>query len=568
MAKQGNYIAAPTSNANWASGFADSLSDLSDNYRDQAAAKKSSELAAEALAYNRGRDATADSQYQDRVALAAKHYDTAQGRLDLTAKGVAGKEALKQAKVDWVRDSNANFDLPAFKKAKAKESGGLDALTARFGNDASHGAQKQYMKEESDLIAKMPVWKEDAIAKYSQDYLNTFGETLDPSLLKDMVKDLPSHTAQQTAENASTKEVNRRLEVEMGHALKVYNASDGSGSTKGKGKTSGSKVKAYSDILVAPLVAHYESDAWFLKSEKGQAQKLLQGTLDQLQKAGVPANEALTATKKAMDLLTEGDALTSIDNSIEKALSYATTAIAEQRQLRGTSSSVDPRQAQLVDKFYADSAKGLQYATPRNVKAEALMPFQQYIDTMNGVPLATTSTTKPTTTGKKTEVATTDLDKLNALVLRNLNIGKDITTGEEAAVKAYTPSTAVSGEELLKGSRSQTLEEQVGNTDVPLMPNLNAPETVLGNPYTLSSKAASFERRDFLGDLFDWVPKSGNSENHRNDLLSKKVSNSIDVAKQQLSALPGYFDRTSEERTRGRELLGQIRKLKKELGNP
>jgi hypothetical protein len=46
MAKQGNYITAPTSNANWAAGFADSLSDLSDNYRDQATTKKDSELAA------------------------------------------------------------------------------------------------------------------------------------------------------------------------------------------------------------------------------------------------------------------------------------------------------------------------------------------------------------------------------------------------------------------------------------------------------------------------------------------------------------------------------------------
>jgi hypothetical protein len=96
MAKQGNYITAPTSNANWAAGIADSLSGLSDRYMDQAAAKKDSELAAEALAYNRGRDVLTDSRYdteqqritkqRDALANGIKNYSAADARAAALAR--------------------------------------------------------------------------------------------------------------------------------------------------------------------------------------------------------------------------------------------------------------------------------------------------------------------------------------------------------------------------------------------------------------------------------------------------------------------------------------------------
>jgi hypothetical protein len=112
MAKQGNYITAPTSNANWAAGFADSLSDLSDNYRDQATAKKDSELAAEALAYGRSRDVLSDKRFADKEALVNTQRDAlTKGITDYTpanarAKTLESNPELK-AYVDQYRNKQS-----------------------------------------------------------------------------------------------------------------------------------------------------------------------------------------------------------------------------------------------------------------------------------------------------------------------------------------------------------------------------------------------------------------------------------------------------------------------------
>jgi hypothetical protein len=484
MAKQGNYITAPTSNANWAAGFADSLSDLSDNYRDQATTKKDSELAAEALAYNRGRDATADSQYQDRVALAAKHYDTAQGRLDLTAKGVADKEALKASQIDWITKNLGGFSNAAAQQQKAESLGSNAALEAKHGLDPNllrHRDQYGYESDRDRLLGSTPLYQEEVRNNLAKKYLAEYGTAIDPKALATVGTDLTSSVAQQATENASAEAANAREAANKESIRANFNAAKTTmefknNATAGKGTSKGAP-NAYSNILVTDLLGgKYTEGSWFLPfdDELNQAADLTQSLLKQSQKAGIPANEAIIGVKKALDLLTTGGDLQSIDNDPGKAFRLVNESIAEYRSAV-KSNKTDNEQFKLLEQeFYKNAAKS-QYYTPKNMKVEAQKPFQKIMDELQGkTPATTTDSASAVTAAEKPKVGASNAASnaaLTALITGNLanGVSGTVTSATPGAVDTSGAGGASStgstdGEVVAPLNREQALEALTSNS--------------------------------------------------------------------------------------------------------
>jgi hypothetical protein len=565
MAYESSKTGVSAGDGNWSGDMADAIFAAGEGFSDQAAAKRKDALAADALALNADNLAYNRDLAVKALDLSNKRYKTEQDRLDVTAKGLADTAALKLAKKNWIIDSTANFDLYAFKKNKAKKSGGLDALTAKYGNDGSHGAQKQYMKDEAALIAAMPVWKEGVLTEYEQEYTKLFGEKLDSSLLETMVKDVPSHTAQQAAEDANVAGLNAQRKADRDYALATTKVILGEGKTTNNSTTSTGNVSkakkniTYGQVKVAPMVkALFQDREWykFTGGDLPNSYKLAGDMFKSYEEQGTPAYLAVIAVEKALDSLMVSGDLKEINNDLKKAFVIGNAAIKSYQVGDDATNSSNSRRNVVLNELYDRASEGVKRYSSKDIKKEALKPFQKYIDTMNGV----VPTSETVTTGEKSKVGTTSTDTdaaLSALITGNLGINTS-TTDKYTKPGELLPAL-LSREELLNGSRSQTTEEAANwSSERPgaYDPTLATSSAISTNHYMDATRAAGSSRKDnvegFVGSALDWLGLSKTDAETKaisaEDLFNKRVNSQVMEVEDKIDELPERKYSTLAER--------------------
>jgi hypothetical protein len=562
MANKGSYVTNPGGTANWAAGFADSLSNLSDSYRDQATTKKNSELAAEALAYNRGRDVLTDSRYdaeqkritKERNALAdgIKNYSSADARAEALARNpelaayVDGIRADNMLTLDQNTIYNAMSDQvgPLSRDDLLKRSKGgthmiMEDMPKNTALAISQGLADGSINEQDYLNAKKGVNK--SIDDYVGSNMNLYRAEENSRILQNLVAAGADPAKAFAVAEGLSKQYSSKDELtkaalaaqKVAFTKSKYNADIAFKIYKEKNKDSKSSGVTKGNVDISDLNAHLEvlDPGWI---DKGTLRNFWQYAVDN----GVNSKIAMHAVDRSVFVDRGG---IGINRTKEEFLQFS-------KGLEAANKSGGDKGK--YDEFIAKEAA---FVNPMLQNKRAFMGGLRDIST---APLTPNKYASGYNLPKPGEVAST------------------------ATATAYGPSTNITGGEYLNGSRGLTAEQHLdnlvnGNTDVPtIVPEdliTSGVDTTITNPYMESTSQANNQLRDVLetggrtvSDFFGLTISPEEKHNKRAiDVNNKNVNAEIMQVESSIDALPPMNISTLEQRQERRALESKIDTLDK-----